>query len=174
MENILLLMVVVLSTVVVLQSVVIGVLVANRKKFAAKIKQKYDVIKVENRNMNYRKKIADLYGEIDSLQRSFNKCNEDKIEYKIKANDYAYAMDKITKLYQVACGTISSYIQSGLLIKDFSENRHAYEDFVNIWRGLQDRQYVRVYKLNQIIDNPKDLEYLFGTSDRGFLSEVFK
>ena len=94
-------------------------------------------------------------------------------KYKDKMEDYAYAMNKVTSLYEKACTTISEYVQSGLLIREFSDSRIAYDDFQNTWKDLQFRKYIRTYKLGDIVNEPEELKFLFGTSDMGFLSEIF-
>lgn len=172
--NLLIAVVAVLGSLVVVEGAIICFLILNRKKFAKKVKKQNSDKSVAKREKVLRNKIADLYGEIERLEKQYNFYKKEAIRYKEKAADYAYAMEEITSLYRKACETISDYVQEGILIKNFSDSKAAYEEFSNTWRDLQVRKYVETYKLENIINDPQDLENLFGTSDMGFLSEVFE
>lgn len=162
--NLLIAVIAILGGVVCLQGAIICFLFANRKKFAKKVK----------REKALRNKISSLYAEVERLEKQSNHYKAESKRYKAKASEYAYAMEDIRVLYQKACTTISEYVQAGLLIKSFSESKAAYEDFLATWRDLQIRKYVQTYNLRNIIEDPEELEFLFGTSDMGFLSEVFE
>lgn len=170
--NLLLTIIAVLGSITILQGAMICFMILNRKKFSKKMKRRTSVVK--KREKTLREQIANLFGEIEKLEKQVAFYKGNMKTYKEKASEYAYAMEEIIRLYQKACTTISEYVQAGLLIKSFSESKAAYEDFLATWRDLQIRKYVQTYNLRNIIEDPEELEFLFGTSDMGFLSEVFE
>lgn len=170
---ILIIAVALLGLISIAEGALIVMLIKSRKDYAKKIKRKY-----ANRNVNrtikaLREKVSDLNEEVERLENQLDFQKSETKRFKDKIGDYAYAYNKITSLYEKACTTISEYVQSGLLIRQFSDSRTAYDDFQNTWKDLQFRKYIRTYKLGDIVNEPEELEFLFGTSDMGFLSEIF-
>lgn len=166
-------LIVVLAIAALFEGGVIFCLVENRASFAKKIKDKYLDKNVARKEKGYLTKISDLYEEVERLEKQLVFHKDEIVRWKSKAHDYAYAMQDVAELYGKACGTISDYLREGLLVKSFSQSKSAYEDFHTTWKDLQDRRFIDTYKFQEILDNPNELEYLFGTSDMNVLTEVF-
>ena len=166
-ENLLL---VVLIGVVMAQGAIIAYLI----DFIKKMKSRNDNKGIARKEKGYLEKISDLYEEVERLEYQLSFYKGEVAKWKEKATEYAYAMEDITVLYGKACETITNYIREGLLIRSFSDSVSAYEHFTNTWRDLNSRRFVETYKFNEILNDPQDLEDLFGTSDMEFLSEVFR
>lgn len=165
--------IVLLGLVSIAEGALIVMLIKSRKEYAKKIKRRYANKTVERTQRVLKEKINDLYEEVERLEKQLAFHKGEVRRYKEQMSEYAYAMNKVTVLYEKACTTISEYVQSGLLIREFSDSRIAYDDFQNTWRDLQFRKYIKTYKLGDIINEPTELEFLFGTSDMEFLSEIF-
>ena len=170
---ILIIAVALLGLISIAEGVLIVMLINSRKDYAKKIRRKYIDRNVDRTVKTLKEKIRDLSEEVERLEQQLDFHKGEVRRYKDKMEDYAYAMNKVTSLYEKACTTISEYVQSGLLIREFSDSRIAYDDFQNTWKDLQFRKYIRTYKLGDIVNEPEELKFLFGTSDMGFLSEIF-
>lgn len=167
-------LIVVLAIAALFEGGVIYCLVKRNKSFIKKVKTLYLDKNVARREKNYLTKISDLYEEVERLEKQLSFHKDELVKWKEKASEYAYAMQDIVELYSKACGTISNYLREGLLIKDFSNSSSAYEQFNMTWTDLQNRRFIETYKFQNILDNPEQLEYLFGTCDMEYLSQVFK
>lgn len=173
-EILLLIVIAVLSTVVIAQGIVIYFLIKNRRNYARKIKRQNTDKAVARREKGYLEKISNLYSEVERLEGQLSFYKNEVTKWKQKASEYAYAMQDIVALYSKACETISNYLREGYLIRNISDSQSGYEHFKTTWRDLQNRRFIDTYKFNEILDDPDELEFLFGTSDMNYLAEVFQ
>lgn len=167
-------LIVVLAIAALFEGGVIFCLVEGRISFAKKMKKQYLDKNVAIREKGYLTKISDLYEEVERLEKQLTFYKGELVRWKEKAADYAHAMQDIAELYSKACGTISDYLREGLLIKSFSNSSSAYDHFNMTWKDLQNRRFIETYKFHDILDNPEQLEQLFGTCDMEYLSQVFQ
>lgn len=174
MINSLIMIIIVLGSAVVLEGLIIAFLIRNRKNFSKKVKKQFSDKNVVRREKGYLEKISDLYQEVERLEKQLVFYKSEVSRWKQKATEYAYAMQDIVELYSKACETISNYLREGLLIKSFSDSSSAYDHFRITWRDLQSRRFIDTYKFQEILDDPEELEFLFGTSDMNYLAEVFQ
>lgn len=175
MMNGLLVLIAVLVLIVIVQGVIIVRLLNVKNNYAKRIKRRREVEKKKDL------KIASLRAKVEEMQKEFSNVDgstyfheKEAKKWKKEAREYAYAMQNIVELYGKACETISNYLREGLLIRSFSENTSSYEYFTTTWRDLQSRRYIETYKFRDILDDPEELEFLFGTSDMNYLAEVFQ
>lgn len=174
MNQFLIIIIVMLSIVIIVQGSIIVFLLKNRRDYAKKVKRHHSDSNVARREKGYLEKISDLYSEVERLEQQLSFYKNEVVKWKQKATEYAHAMQDIVELYSKACGTISDYLREGLLIKSFSESSSAYDHFRITWKDLHSRRFIETYKFQEILDDPKELEFLFGTSDMSYLAEIFQ